>query len=530
MPRFIPLNIFKELYTNETDILDKESHANFITSLQNYGEGIAGKAGYSLDDFKAFQNSILTPSGIVFHGWVGNIAGLTELLVNGKLEIRFVDKNKYLEHQLGLEFKKFISPFLANQLLALPSGKLHHLAFSYTKLLDVDHCAVVENELFKPIQKRLDDLKQIKKSSVKEQELVNAVKPVCSDEVIESVNDLSRASYAKKLAFVDGILDMIRSKACTVRFANWILKQLERVELNREHEYKITDLREDLKRGELTVRNKARGQTPIRFRAIFSTLIILALIGFAGYVIYFKPFSTREDEVFTNNTSFKEFTKEERQKIDSLVKEISHDRLSEEIEIDPTNPIINGGISLKLRKAFLNEKMERIYSDLNLDADLKINYPKDSCDEKNNLDDFKRNDGILDLNSKTSGGKAMLKNESDYSIIVYVAEDQKGGKVYSTFVKSGETIEFKIARTNSLMIVAGNDYQKFTGSQHANQDELPSKNFNYHFCNTDQNYDETINTTYQLQTETSTLMKFMVTGTQSGYVHLIDLHGVLADY
>lgn len=530
MPRFIPLNIFKELYTNETDLLDKENHAKFISSLQIHGEAIAIKAGYSLDDFRSFQKSILTPSSIVFHGWVRNINGLTELLINGILDIRFVDKNKYLEHQLGSDFKKFVSPFLANRLLSISSGQSNHLAFTYTKLLDVDHCAVVENELFKPIQKQLDELKLIKKASVKEQELVNAVKPVCSDEVIESVNELSRASYAKKLAFVDGILDMIRSKACTVRFANWILKQLERVELNREHEYKITDLREDLKRGELTVRNKAKGQTPLRIRAIFSTVIILAMIGFAGYVIYYKPFSTREDEIFTNNTSFKEFTKEERQKIDSLVKEISHDRMPEEIEIDPTNPIINGGISLKLRKAFSNEKMERIYSDLNLDADLKINYPKDSCVEQNNLDAFKRNDGVLDLISKTSGGKAMLKNESDYSIIVYVAEDKKGGNVYSAFVKSGETIDFKIARTNSIMIVAGNDYQKFMGSQHANQDELPSDKFKYHFCDTDQNYDETINSTYQLQTETSTLMKFMVLGTQSGYVHLIDLHGVLADY
>lgn len=530
MPQFIPLKIFSRLYSKQADLLVKDGYELFIERLSSEGIGIAEEHGYNIVDFKAFQNGISDSKGIVFHGWIENVPALKLLLIKGVLNVEFIDENNYLKHQLADAFKKFISPYLAQILLSLEENSINHIAYSYLKLLDADHCLVVEDFLFKPIQKQLDRLKEIDKFSADEQALVNEVKPLCSDDIVRSVNYLSRGSYAKKLSYVDGILSVIHAKACTVRFSNWILKQLENVELNHAHQNKIIRLREELREGKLKVNNKAKGRTPIRWTSLLSVIVILGLIGFAGYIIYFKPFDHRKDKILVQPPSFKDFSKNERIKIDSLLKEIDRASSSEDLEVDPSKSIIGAGTTLRLRNAFTNETMERIYMDLHLDAFLKMNYPQENCEESDNLSSLKFNKGIDKLHTKQLGSPAMLKNESDYDILVYVSENKKGGKVYAAYVASQEAIEFNIAYSNTLMIVAGKDYQPVKLPQSASENERPSDNFLYHFCSTDQNYIETINTVYQLSDEKSNLMKFIVTGSGSGLVHLIDIHNVLSDY
>lgn len=532
MAHFIPLKTFQSLYSTPSDLLSEEGLRLFYGLLETKGFELALTSGYSEEDFRVNMRSFLDPSSIIFHGWVTQNDGLMELITSGKTSVKFIDTKKLLTHQLAEKFKRFISPFLAEKLLRFggQTNTPSTIAFSYTQLLDEDHRAVVEHELFKPIQQLLNDLKAVKKEAVNEQALVNAVKPACSDEIIGCVNYLSRASYAKKLAFVDGLLDMLRAKSCTTRFANWILKQLEQVELNREHNHKIGDLKKELREGELQVKNSASSRTPIRWRSLVSSAIVLALIGLTAYIIYYKPFNKVEEEVFVNDTSFKDFTKEERIRIDSLLKEISHDRRPKEIEIDPSMPTYGGGTNLVLRKAFVNETMERIYDDLIKDADLKDTYPKDSCDSKKNVNVFVQNGGVKDLSTKSGSVEAMLKNESSYGIVVLVSEDKKNGNVYSLYLAPQETTTFKMDKFNSLSIIAGNDYQSFTAPKQAVAEELPSDQFKYHFCATDDNYKESINTAYQLRKIRSGQIKFLFTEDKSGYVYLLDIHNVLANY
>ena len=136
-------------------------------------------------------------------------------------------------------------------------------------------------------------------------------------ELVQIVNSLSKASYALKLEYVDTIVNTVRTNGCTVRFANWIFKQMEELKLNNEHEEKILELKKELKEGKLAVRNHGSGKTPIRWKSVI-TFLFVALLGIGSfYIIYFKPFSTVEDEVIADTSSFKKFTKEERQGQDS---------------------------------------------------------------------------------------------------------------------------------------------------------------------------------------------------------------------
>lgn len=531
MAQFIPLKTFHSLYKNPADLLSEEGLRLFYDALEKHGLELAIGDGYTEQDFAVNRQLFLNPSSIIFQGWIAQTEGLLTLLTTGKTSVQFVDSKKFLSHQLSEQYKRFISPFLAEKLIGFSDPTTPSpIAFSYVQLLDEDHRAVVENELFKSIQRLLDGLKAVKKEALNEQSLINAVKPVCAADIIACVNYLSRASYAKKLSYVDGLLDMLRAKSCTTRFANWVLKQLENVQLNREHEHKIVDLKKELKQGELRVRNEATRRTPIRWGAIVSAGVVLALIGLTIYIFYAKPFNKVEEEVFANDTSFKDFTKEERIRIDSLLQEISHDRTPEAIEIDPNMPTYGGGTNLVLRKAFANEKMESIYEDLIKDADLKEVYPKDSCDRRKNAKAFVQNGGVKELKTKSGAQEAMLKNESSYGIVVYVSEDRTSGSVYSLYLGPQETTTFKLDQYNALCIVAGNDYQPYIGPKQAAPDELPSDQFLYHFCATDDNYKESINTSYQLKKVRTNRVKLLFTEDKSGYVYLLDIHNVLSNY
>ena len=531
MRKFIPLSVFKELYPNQSDLLTAEGMHSFRENLARDGSQIAEKSGFSTEAFIAFQETLLDPSSVVFYGWIEQQTTLKNALLGKQLYI-FVDSAKHLSHTLSDSYKKFVSPILSEQLLrsTIESDAERKIAFSFVQLLDERHRAVVENKLFQPYQDRLYELKNVSDNTKDEQELVNLVKPLCSDDIIASVNCLSRASYASKLGYVDKILDTIHLNACTVRFANWVLERMSHVDLNDEHLYKLTDLRKDLRKGDLRVKNHKKGRTPIRWRAIFTVLFIALLVGSVIYLIAFKPFSKVEGPKFSNSTSFKEFTKEERMRMDSLLKEMDNPFQSVD-SLDPMVAPMQAGVDvdLILRKVFQNERMESIYDDLMTDVELKQNFPKSDCPDSK-IPVFKTSPGIRPLDDLAGVHATVVRNESEYDIILYVAESANNGKVYASLIKPNETIEFMINKFNTMLIVAGNSYQKFTAPQSASRDQLPSESFTHHFCETDLNYEETINTSYQFMHPREGKNKFMVMGAKSGYVHLVDVHGVLEAY
>jgi len=531
MRKFIPLSIFKELYSNQSELLTDVGMNSFRDKLVINGNRIAEEAGFSTDKFMAFQETLLDPSSIVFYGWIEQHVALKNALLSEKLSL-FVDSSKHLSHTLSGSYKKFVSSVLSDKLLStkINSDEERKVAFSFVQLLDEDHRALVEDKLFQPYQDQLNELKTISETTKDEQELVNLVQPLCSDELIAIVNYLSRASYASKLGYVDNILNTIHSKACTVRFANWVLERMSHVELNDEHMYKLTDLRKDLRQGNLTVKNHKKGRTPIRWKAIFTILFISLLVGSVIYLIVYQPFSTVKETEFSNNTSFKEFTKEERIRMDSLLREMDNPFDKEDL-IDPMISTIPTGvdIDLVLRKPFKNSQMESIYDDLMTDVELKENYPTPDCSGSKNTV-FKTSNSVKSLDNLTGIHSTVVRNESDYSIILYVAETGKGGDVYASLIKPNETIEFKINKFNTLMIVAGNSYQKFVSPPAAKNEKQPSEAFTHHFCDTDLNFEETINTSYQFLHPRERKNKFMVMGAKSGYVHLVDVHGVLESY
>ncbi|MCR9171419.1 MAG: hypothetical protein NXI10_02935 [bacterium] len=527
MARWISLSVFKELYTKETDLLSPEAHASFLNRLQSSeGDAIREKEGIDRNDFLQFVASIQSPESIVFHGWVNQSTSLSKTLAEEKVAGKFRDDQNVLSHTFAPKFKQFLSPFLGPILLRGIPSEMEALTnhYSFCPLLEDDTRATVEMQLFKPVRAQLEELSTAHTLN-NEQALINTVTPLCSDAFMESMNYLSKRSYALKMEYVDRIMEAIHAPSCTVRFANWILKQMERLELNKEHKVKLYNLRKDLAAGKLQVKKLEMAKTGIRIRPILVGLIILGVLGTGIYLLIAKPFS-EADVYHAYDSANADFTEEELKKIDSLASVIDDESFMEGRMVDP-NIVIQSGTQIALREPFKTPLMEQIFSDVNKDVTLKENYYEDSCAKDV---DFVRYPGVKDLSKKSGKKSVEFRNSSDYDIIVYVSDNKTSGSVYSLIVRYGMTATFKMNAGDVLTTVAGQEFVPFVPPVGSFQEEKPSQKFRYHFCSTDENYFESINTSLKLGSTYRTDVRFMVTGSSVAPYQLIDVHSVAEAY
>src|SRR5690606_36124415 len=111
-------------------------------------------------------------------------------------------------------------------------------------------------------------------------------------------------------------------------------------------------------------------------------------------------------------------------------------------------------------------------------------------------------------------------------VIIYIAEDSQNGDVHSMFLKKGATKIFEFNKGDIMTVVAGNSFQKYIQPNSSGHD-LPSKMYTHHFCETDPNFRESINTSYRLSTDSLKKVKFLLAGNRAGYFQVLDLKNVL---
>lgn len=527
--RFLPLSYFKDYFQSTSDLFEEEKLNQFLQKLNEVKTELIVSGKFSEADLTRFISGIQDQNTLLFYSWIDLNKRLEQSLIDPKNLLEFTDSSGVLKHRLLDDFKIFISPFLANALLTVDHRKLDLVekAVSYNVILDEDHQGIVENHLFDVIKEDLKHLDQYSYDITSEQELINHVKPLCSDQHFRIINGLSKSSYAYKLMFLEILLRTIESQGATIRYANWVLKELEKLKLNKEHQEKIREFGLKLRDGEIRVRNNGQGKTPIRWQPILLSLLFLIIAGSTYYIINYKPFSSPEDDITTINTSsFKEFTKEERMMIDSLVKEMDGNKSFDGVEVDP-GYFYDDGTNIKIVKKNPNNLMQSIKDDFNKDASYTIAHYQDSCGKPKSYVPYS---GVKSLEKRAGDLLAHFRNESEYDAIIYVAEGSENGNVYSMFMEktSSKVIELKVG--DLITMVVGNTYTSYSVPENANEGDLPSEKFKHHFCDVDINYEESINTSYIVKNSGRTDTKFMIVGEQNNFVRLVDIYSVLESY
>lgn len=469
-----------------------------------------------------FLNHIQHPNTVIFMGWVERMKGLEMLLVNGKTSLPFSDDLKILEHALVNEFKQFLTPLLAP--ILLKQTKLIQPSSSYSVLIENDTRCLVEDHVFKLILATFENVGTHLEASIGEEKLIEQTQSVVNDEIIEIINSFSRASYALKLNYVDKVLSIVNAKSCTLRLANWILKQLEKLSLNQEHLHKINDLRHDLKTGNLKVRNvNTRKGISFSIRNVSFTLLIALISGVLVYLMWFKPWSESEKTVLVNNSSFNTFSKEERQQIDSLLKIIQPTRDLNTDQVD-LGTYFSEELELVLRTPFKNEIAENYYQDVSTVLQNHSTTKSDTCVPSATKDLIPSK--MIPLESKSGGRSAFFKNESEYDVQLIIFRNFLKSDAYFELVPTGKTVTIQLEIGDWFFLVPGKTFQAFKpASTHSGA--LPSDDFNAHFCEIDENMVHGINTSYTLLSNGRTNYKFLLVGSSSEQFELIDIHTVL---
>ncbi len=521
MIRYIPLNQL-------LDALDGGSIESLISIDEKAISVVTNKLSttYQEKDIQKALALIRIEGATVFHGWIAQHPVLENFMKNGvvdHLELTPTVQN----HALFPQFQKFVTAYLKEQLLSVNpqnDSETAHL-FSFVCLLTTDVRDVIEAELFKSIHKRVKVLLEAA-STMRDLELQASVSNLLSVPVISSLNNLSKAMYHEKVFYVESFLELIQSGVCTPRLSNWILKQLDQLKLNKEHNDKLFDIRSDLKSGKIqglkTIAKKRSAVNPVKLVGGLLSLGVITVL-----VFYFFKNTESELDAVSSNSSFKTFTKQERAQMDSIIKilQAKHNNSYFNIDTTSTGQLIMPSY-LSMRRSFDNQLMERIYEDWNKDGILQELYSAAITTE---ISDLSRRQGEKPLNAKPGKIKVNLVNESAYSLVIYAGKNDPSATVYSQHIPQDTTIELLLDEGDVFFCVAGRSLQKFEVPRNVAVDLLPDFDFKEHFGSTDNNYIESMNRPYFVRRSEATA-KVLVTGNKRDYFAITELDGVLEAY
>ncbi|TNF00760.1 MAG: hypothetical protein EP322_00845, partial [Bacteroidetes bacterium] len=196
--------------------------------------------GFTEADLADFS-ARLSAETLLFQQWIASNKALNDVLSEGILS-EYRDNQGVSEHRLFKDFQTYVSLYLTDKLLHYTHAtepKIRHEVTSFLPLLDLDNRYLVEDQLFRELRNKLAKVEAEWETWQDEEMQKGAVMPLMSDEVIHELNALSKASYANIMYYVDTLLKTLYAPGTTPRFANWMIKRLELLDLNNEHQEKI---------------------------------------------------------------------------------------------------------------------------------------------------------------------------------------------------------------------------------------------------------------------------------------------------
>lgn len=457
---------------------------------------------------------------VLFIGWIEQWKEVEEILTDGSTSIPFNDYLKLQGHTLFPAFRQFITPLLFTPLFRQSEQGVLNETLEYIILLESDSRAIVENSVFSQIKELLNKTKELQqRNAVTEEELIESVHNFINEQIIRILNSFSKRSYVHVVEYVNDCFLILKSKGCTVRMANWIVKQLQQLKLNPEHLQQLAEFQTDLKTGNLTVENKGEKQKKSYIASFLPVIGIAAFLGLIIWLIVFKPWSEhvspQEQEMAS---SFTEFTIEERKHIDSLVRTIQPEPVLN-LEIDDFY-IEGRELMVDARKAIANDIANSFYQSWEEYVVSDSVHSPETCKQlAKKIKTSSLPSGFSKLTEKKNGKPAFFRNESEYTIQIVVFNNNPGNKAYYYELKKNEQIEFNLAVGEHIGIVAGKTAIPYQ-----------STNESIVFCEFDNTTVNSLLTTYVLKKSNSFNYKFLATGTDVYDFQLVDMYGVLEVY
>lgn len=495
--------------------LSTESLRNLVVSDNRF-------SGLPIDDLEKLYHFINAENKLFFD-WI-KLQTDVEKLLAGNIPLKiFEDSFNWQKHSLFEKFQEFFSVFFVESWSEIKTLTLNNQErcriLSFFNLLPENQHLVYEQQLFGPIEHTIK-AKLINQSALNlESELLMLTDEICNSDIISCLNQLSKASYALKINYVDNILKLADHPACSARLLYRIVQQLKTLNINPEHQQSIFNIEQNLKKGKLL--------SPKSKKITWKSLVLplgLTLL-FVMIYTFIKLFDNQHEKIDTTlfqQSSLEFFTVEERKQIDSLLK--TKTKKQSFVHLKDQYLWTQTPVNLVLRESLKNKRMERLYNDWLLDAEIKSMFG-DSCEKKNNKSTFP---GIKEL-KQLSGNKALwIKNDSDYEVYCFVFDNEKNGSIYAEIISKKSQLKLKVNQGQYFLFVAGNEISSYNRLKNTGNIDQPSSTFNHHFCRTDENLLESLANIYQFRFPLEKDNKLLLVGDQSSVFSVVDLNGILS--
>lgn len=465
-----------------------------------------------------FLEYLKRPNAELFVGWIEQWKELREIIVKGETSGSFSDYLRVQEHTLYASFQQFVTPFLFPQLMRKAGSGALSPVLEYVTVIEQDARAIVENEIYEQINGLFTVIHQLQsQKKVTEQQLVTAIHGVVNDQITAVLNAFSKRSYVHVIGYVEHCFSVLESKGCTIRLANWIVKQLQQLRLNPDHLRQLSDFQQKLRVGEVRVDNKGIRISGNWMKPVLTVGVLAVFVGVIVWIIAFKPWSEHATpQELAGGSSFTEFTVEERKHIDSLLKIIQPEpvfQYSEEQDFYAEGR----ELMVDARKEFSNTKADNFYKAWEEYLMKDSMQTPDKCKElTKQITKHSLPEGFTKLSDKKNGKPTFVRNESDFTIQLIVFNDQAGAKAYYRELKKDEQIEFNMNPGELIAVIAGKyaiPYKSATES--------------IVFCEIDVITIGSLLTSYTLKPTNEYSFKFLISGTDASDFQLIDMYGVL---
>lgn len=468
-------------------------------------------------DLRSTLTHLLQPNAYLFLSWMEQWLEVKEICVDGGTAMPFRDRMKLSEHTLFPQFQSFVSPFLFPSFLSqLKNGELNE-TFEYLVLLNKDDQVIIENEVFRLIEKDLNKLVALaNQKGTTEEQLIAQIHDVVNEQTVRILNSFSKRSYHLLIQFVEVSLQILKSPACTFRLANWLINKLQELKLNPEHTEQLENVKTDLMEGNVQLKTRFVSTLKLKIKSWLVTICLALFLSLIVYFIIEKPWSELADpQEIELSSSLTEFSVKERKYIDSLV--AAHQPATFEVQFESDDYYAQGReLMVDARIYNKNQTVESYFS--NWEVFLKEDSIRtaETCKNLEKSNSRRIPDGFSELKSKKNGQLSYIWNDSEYAIHFLVFSDVVGGKAYFQELKKGEEMEFLLSPNDHLSVVAGNYSIPFNDQTNG-----------LVFCHIDNATFSSLMHVYKVKKQPSFYSKIVITGTNAASFQVVDVNGNL---
>lgn len=477
---------------------------NYITQSSNYKleiEKLAILEGLTDKEINDFLN-IQDETTILFNGWIESDSQIRSFLKSEKKQFLFTDTKGFKNHILFKDFQRYVENFLPDFKSNFDVFEDILLFQSYSELVQLSFWKKKEYKVLQDFSLEIENILGIINETKDIKAFNQKACILFTDQIISIINNLSGESSYYKISFIENAILLIKDSRCSANTSGFILKQLNNLRLQDNQKESIEQTLTLYKEGKLT---KQKPKKSFNFRLI-GTLILLIVICSSVFVFYNQMNSSDLITQKDLSSSLQFFSKAERMKIDSILKE----KKISSMVLDSMYQNSGVGFDVSIRIPFSNQKAESIYQKLEKGLSDYYFNPQTPCQSTGSFKKELKNTESL---SKSIGAKSIdFKNKSDYTILIIMFDDVSHSMVYSFRLLRGE--ELKFSTENNMVFFF------LPGDKSIDNSLVP-------FCQIDFNYDKGFSTPYTfLGTEKKS--KVLFEGKKGDMVEIVDLGNVFA--